>query len=130
MKSAFPTETSLSVGDVVFEMIAIPPGQLLMGSDRGLPLEQPVHSVRVESAFLLGSCPVTQVQWVAVMRFNPAEFQTNMAHPVENVSWDDCQAFCRRLSELCGRAVRLPSEAEWEYACRAGTTCEFYHGDE
>src|SRR5262249_39719134 len=79
--------------------------------------------------FLLGKYPVTQEQWQAVLGANPSAFTGEEHLPVDGVSWDDAQAFCARLSRAAGRVVRLPSEAEWEYACRAGTATEFFFGD-
>lgn len=76
----------------------------------------------------MGTTPVTQAQWKAVMGENPSYFSGDN-HPVECLSWHDCQAFCERLREKTDQAVRLPTEAEWEYACRAGTTTEYYSGD-
>jgi formylglycine-generating enzyme required for sulfatase activity len=117
---------------VGLEMVAIPAGEFMMGSpkdeaDRS-DYESPHHKVLV-SAFWMGKFPVTQAQYQAVMGNNPSRFAENGANrPVENVSWHDAVAFCERLSQKTGRAYRLPSEAEWEYACRAGTTTPFYFG--
>jgi eukaryotic-like serine/threonine-protein kinase len=111
------------------DLILVPPGTFVMGSDRGLPLESPVHAVTVAHPFLLGKCPVTQEQWAAVVGTNPSEFRGGRGLPVDSVSWDDAQTFCARLGQAAGRIVRLPSEAEWEYACRAGTATEFFHGE-
>jgi formylglycine-generating enzyme required for sulfatase activity len=115
-------------GDVVVELLPVHPGQFLMGSDNQLFSEAPVHRVIIRSGFLLGKYPVTQAQWQAVMGNNPAEFRCSADHPVDSVSWDQAAAFCRRLGDQSGRRVRLPSEAEWEYACRAGTPSEFFFG--
>jgi formylglycine-generating enzyme required for sulfatase activity len=71
---------------------------------------------------------VTQAQWRAVMGNNPSRFKEDR-RPVESVSWEDATTFCRKASELTGRKLRLPTEAEWEYACRAGTTTEFNTGE-
>ncbi|MEB3825926.1 formylglycine-generating enzyme family protein, partial [Phormidium sp. CCY1219] len=71
--------------------------------------------------FFMGKYPVTQAQWQAVMGNNPSDFKGENL-PVENVTWHDAVEFCCRVSEKTGRVYRLPSEAEWEYACRAGTT--------
>jgi formylglycine-generating enzyme required for sulfatase activity len=105
----------------------IPPGTFLMGGDR-YDDEKPVHRVRISRGFYLGAYPVTQKQWREVMGDNPSRF-TGPDRPVEGVSWDDCQAFCKRLNGRDGKSYRLPTEAEWEYACRAGTTTEYYSGD-
>ncbi|NEQ31856.1 MAG: formylglycine-generating enzyme family protein, partial [Leptolyngbya sp. SIO4C5] len=89
----------------------------------------PQHQVSV-SAFFMGRFPITQAQYQAVMGKNPSHFSENGAsRPVEEVSWEDAVAFCNKLSQQIGRIYRLPSEAEWEYACRAGTTTPFHFGE-
>jgi formylglycine-generating enzyme required for sulfatase activity len=85
------------------------------------------HEVTLSKGFYLGIFPVTQAQWQAVMGKNPSHFKGDQ-RPVDNVSWYDCQEFCRKLSEREGKRYRLPTEAEWEYACRAETTTPFYFG--
>ncbi len=114
---------------IVLEMVAIPAGAFLMGSPAsgGYDDERPQHRVTV-APFLLGKYPVTQEQWTAVMGATPLSRCHGPKRPVDNVSWDGAQAFCRRLGKMTGRAYRLPSEAEWEYACRAGTTTPFSCG--
>ena len=107
----------------------IPPGSFLMGGTE-YDQEKPVHRVTLTRGFFLGMHPVTQSQWQAVMGTEPSHFKgPNL--PVEQVSWDECQEFCVKLTgHLNGTGtVRLPSEAEWEWACRAGTTTEFHFGD-
>ncbi len=89
---------------------------------------QPQHQVRV-SGFAMGSYEVTQAQWQAIMGNNPAHFKGDMDLPVEQVSWEEAQEFCRKLSARTGHNYRLPTEAEWEYAARAGTTTAFAFGD-
>lgn len=112
------------------EMVLIPGGTFPMGSPtRELERdddEGPQHQVTV-TAFYLGKYPVTQAQWAAMMGTNPANFK-GMNRPVETISWNEAVEFCRKLSEKSGKEYRLPSEAEWEYACRAGTTTPFYFG--
>ncbi len=78
--------------------------------------------------FFIGKYAVTQAQYQAIMGTNPAYFKGEK-RPVEQVSWDDAVEFCQKLSQKTGRTYRLPSEAEWEYACRAGTTTPFYFGE-
>jgi formylglycine-generating enzyme required for sulfatase activity len=114
---------------VALEMIAIPGGVFRMGSraGEGYPDEHPQRSVRV-APFLLGKYPVTQEQWAAIMDWAPPYRCLGARRPVDRVSWRDCQAFCQRLSARTGRAYRLPSEAEWEYACRAGALTPFCVG--
>ena len=108
------------------EMVYIPPGEFMMGSPDNYPDERPVHKVRITRGFWIGKTEVTQGQWRSVMGSNPSGFQEGDDYPVERVSWNDTQAFIQNLSRLTGRSFRLPTEADWEYACRAGTTGEFY----
>ena len=82
------------------------------------------------SSFKIGKYPITQEQYEAVMGINPSHFQGNPQNPVESVSYDDAVAFCQKLSQLTGRNYRLPTESEWEYACRAWTTTRYYFGDD
>ena len=92
--------------------------------------ERPVHCVRISEPFYMGKYEVTQAQWEAVMGTNPSRFKGNPNRPVENVSWDDVQEFIKRLNKQEGWEVcRLPTEAQWEYAARAGTTTERYEND-
>jgi formylglycine-generating enzyme required for sulfatase activity len=123
---------------VTMEMVAIPSGHFLMGSKpkEGNPDEHPQHPVTVK-AFFMGKYPVTQAQWKAVAALpkvkqslnpNPSKFK-GANRPVENVSWHEAVEFCARLRKKTGRHYRLPSEAEWEYACRAGTTTPFHFGE-
>ena len=104
-------------------MVAIPGGTYTMGSplsERGrLSHEGPQREV-VVPAFYMGKFQVTQAKWQAIMGSNPSNFK-GANRPVENVSWSDAVEFCRKLSQKSGRDYRLPSEAEWEYACRAST---------
>ncbi|HYG79144.1 MAG TPA: formylglycine-generating enzyme family protein, partial [Pyrinomonadaceae bacterium] len=118
-----------NVNGVRLEMIAVPAGTFVMGTDDADPRrhgenEEPAHEVTVRE-FYLGKYEVTQAQWRAVMGTDPSFFKGDDL-PVEQVSWKDADAFCRKLSELTGRKYRLPTEAEWEYACRAGTDGPFY----
>ena len=105
-----------------------PPGTFLMGSENGEDDEKPVHRVTLTKGFYLGVYPVTQAQWMAVMGVNPSQFKGD-ARPVECISWNDTGVFAAKLKELTGKPIRLPSEAEWEYACRAGTMTEYHTGD-
>ncbi|WP_017656032.1 SUMF1/EgtB/PvdO family nonheme iron enzyme [Fortiea contorta] len=127
------------LGDgVILEMVAIPSGKFLMGSPsgEGYDREKPQHQVTVES-FFMGKHPVTQAQWKRVatlpkvnrdLKPNPSKFKGDN-RPVEQVSWCDAVEFCSRLSKHTNNQYRLPSEAEWEYACRAGTTTPFHFGE-
>jgi sulfatase modifying factor 1 len=108
----------------------IPPGTFVMGSPNSDPERFPnetQHRVTLTRGFYLGIHAVTQSQWKAVMGNNPSRFKGKQ-RPVEQVSWEDCQAFCTRLSQVTGKRFGLPTEAEWEYACRAGTTTPFHFG--
>ena len=116
---------------LTLDLAAIPGGSFLMGSPdneaKRRKTESPQHQVSVPP-FLLGKYPVTQAQWEAVMGNNPSSFK-GKDRPVERVSWNDAQEFCQKLSQKTGKDYRLPSEAEWEYACRAGTETPFYFGE-
>ena len=106
----------------------IPPGTFVMGSPESEPErsdDEKQFGVRLTKGFYLGIHPVTQAQWLAIMGNHPTEITGN-DRPVEQVSWDDCQDFLKKLSQKDGKHYRLPTEAEWEYACRAGTTTPFY----
>ncbi|HIK11623.1 MAG TPA: formylglycine-generating enzyme family protein [Oscillatoriaceae cyanobacterium M33_DOE_052] len=117
--------------EVYLEMVAIPGGKFIMGSPNSEPkrweAEGPQHEVTVPS-FYLSKYPITQDQWEVVMGDNPSLFK-GWNRPVEQVSWYDAVEFCQKLSEKTGYSYRLPSEAEWEYACRGGTTTPFYFGE-
>jgi formylglycine-generating enzyme required for sulfatase activity len=107
-----------------------PPGTFLMGSPPNEPErndDETPHWVTLTKGFWMGVTPVTQAQWQAVMGRNPSHFKGDNL-PVESVSWDDCQAFCKKLAQKVRKRFRLPTEAEWEYACRAGTTTPFHFG--
>ena len=96
--------------------------------DTAYPSEKPAHSVTLTKPFYMGKLAVTQAQWQQVMGADPSNFK-GRDKPVETVSWDDAQAFCKKLSEQTKEMVRLPTEAEWEFACRAGTNTAYYSGD-
>jgi formylglycine-generating enzyme required for sulfatase activity len=134
--------------DITLDMVAIPGGKFKMGAAENEKYansnEYPQHDVTVQP-FFMGKYPVTQAQWRAIadrtdlkieggqdLNPNPAYFKNRKnsdRRPVEQVNWYDANEFCARLSKLTGREYRLPSEAEWEYACRAGTTTPFYFGE-
>jgi formylglycine-generating enzyme required for sulfatase activity len=116
------------------ELVLIRAGSFQMGcpiEERGrVGREWPPHLVTVSRPFYLGRHEVTQAQWLAVMGSRPASGHgEGLDHPVYNITWNDAQEFTERLSELGQGRFRLPSEAEWEYACRAGTTTRFSLGD-
>ena len=103
------------------EMVVIPAGSFDMGSNEGSADEKPVHRVNIGKAFALGKTEVTQDLWKAVTGDNPSRFKNcGDACPVENVSWNEVQKFIKALNAKTGIQFRLPTEAEWEYACRAG----------
>ncbi|OBQ34358.1 MAG: hypothetical protein AN487_18360 [Anabaena sp. CRKS33] len=116
---------------VMLEMVEIPAGTFYMGSPedeaKRLDSESPQHQVNVPS-FFIGKYSLTQVQYQAIMRNNPARFK-GANRPIECVSWNDAVVFCQELSQKTGKNYKLPSEAQWEYACRAGTTTPFYFGE-
>jgi formylglycine-generating enzyme required for sulfatase activity len=106
------------------EMVTIPAGTHTMFAE-SLP-----HAKVTVPRFAIGRTPVTQAQWRAIMGNNPSSFgKCGDACPVEQVSWDDAQAYAKRLSQKTGHLYRLPSEAEWEYACMAGQTTAYCGGD-
>ena len=116
------TETKLPwrVKDIAtgIEMLLVPPGTFMMGASPGespaFERDKPAHEVTITKAFYLGRTAVTQAQWFKVMDTNPSHFRGELL-PVDSVSWDDCQQFCAKTG------MKLPTEAQWEYACRAGT---------
>jgi eukaryotic-like serine/threonine-protein kinase len=108
------------------EMVYIPAGSFTMGSEE-YDSEKPRHVVNVPG-FYMGKYQVTQEQYLRIIGKNPAKWQ-DAKLPVEQVSWDEARVFCKKLSAENGKKYRLPSEAEWEYACRAGTDTPFYFGE-
>jgi len=130
------SETLYQDCDVCPQMVVIPAGEFAMGSDKHRREEQPVHPVIIEQAFGLGRYEVTLGEWGACVkagacRYSPENLTSgDPALPVGDVSWDDAQAYLRWLSEKTGFEYRLPSEAEWEYAARAGSDTVFWWGDD
>jgi formylglycine-generating enzyme required for sulfatase activity len=127
-----PVEWTNNIG---MKFRLIPPGEFLMGAPNGevgaLDHEKPQHKVRITKPFYLGIYHVTQGEYQRVTGDNPSHFNSEQSLPVDSVSWDDAQAFLKRLNLAdSGHQYRLPSEAEWEYACRAGTTTPFWFGTE
>jgi uncharacterized protein (TIGR02996 family) len=129
VRPCVPQHTLELPGGVPLVGSFVPPGPFLMGGTE-LENEKPMHRVALTDGFFLGIHPVTQAQWKAVMGTAPSHFK-GPNKPVENVSWDECQEFCAQLTaHAAGRvSVRLPTEAEWECACRAGTTTHYHFGD-
>jgi formylglycine-generating enzyme required for sulfatase activity len=127
--------THLPTGAKPLEMVYIEPGTFMMGSQSEEvgrdDDEGPQHQVTLTNGFYMGKYEVTQAQWEAVMGSNPSYFSGKPNNPVEQVSWDDCQTFIQILNLLYPEyTFRLPTEAEWEYTCRAGTTTRFYWGED
>ena len=132
--------TETIANGVTLEMVSIPKGNFKMGAPASEAEsddnERPQHQVTIKP-FLMGKYPITQAQWAAVANLPKIQYDLNPDPsrfkgknlPVEKVSWNDAVEFCARLSQKTGRSYRLPSEAEWEYACRAGTTTPFHFGD-
>ncbi len=124
-----PSPGAVIQNQLGMKFVWLPKGSFMMGSETGDPDEQPVHEVTLDEGFYMGKYEVTQAQWQQVMGSNPSYFQGCDSCPVESVSWDDVQTFISRLTELNdGYTYRLPTEAEWEYAARAGTKGD-YTGD-
>jgi formylglycine-generating enzyme required for sulfatase activity len=123
-----PTYTN-SIG---MGFVRIPAGEFMMGCEGNNNCgfdDEPQHRVKISQPFYLGKYEVTQGEWEAVMGNNPSRFK-GRGNPVENVSWNDVQMFIQRLSAKEGKKYRLPTEAEWEYAARAGTTSQYSFGDD
>jgi len=120
---------------ITLDMVAIPGGQFQMGSNE-YDFEKPIHAVTI-APFYMGRYPVTQAQWQEIAALPKIELKLNpdpanfkgAKRPIEQVSWDEAVEFCARLSQKAGKRYRLPTEAEWEYACRAGTLTPFYFGE-
>ena len=131
--SESPKQKTIDLGNgVTLEVMCIPGGTFLMGSSENeeisLNSEKPQHKVTVPE-FWMGKYPLTQAQYSAVTGKNPSHFKGDDL-PVEQVSWYDAVEFCKQLSRKTGKHYRLPSEAEWEYACRAGTNTCYFFGNE
>ena len=124
----------LQAGATSLEMVLVPAGTFAAGSPVGeqdrQTDESPQHEVTISQPFYIGVGEVTQAQWEALMGGNPSHHGGNPNHPVEQVSWIDCQDFIQALNALGQGTLRLPTEAEWEYACRAGTTTRYYWGED
>ena len=112
------------------EFVMIPAGSFMMGSENGESNEKPVHSVTISKSFYMGKTEVTQEQWEKVMGSNPSDLKNCPRCPVDQVSWEDLQNFITELNKKSEGNYRLPTEAEWEYACRAGSTTEYSYGND
>ena len=125
-----PQQGNTFTNSIGMKFVEIKPGNFLMGSPASEPNRRDDEAqcpVRLTRGFFMGVTEVTQAQWKAVMGTDPSRFKGDNL-PVERVSWDDAVAFCLKLSEREGKNYRLPTEAEWECACRAGTTTAFNTG--
>jgi formylglycine-generating enzyme required for sulfatase activity len=115
------------------EFVLIPAGSFTMGTPDNEPErnsdESPVHKVTISHSFYIGKYELTQAQFVAMMGYNPSKFK-GKNRPVDSVTWPEAVKFCKKLSEMTGQKYRLPTEAEWEYACRANTSTTFYWGND
>ena len=128
-----PTEITNSIG---MKLVLIPAGSFTMGSPVGeykKGRDETPHKVTLTKSYYLGAYEATQDQYEKVMGDNPSEFK-GAENPVDSVNWDDAVSFCKKLSEMpeekaAGRSYRLPTEEEWEYACRAGSTTSYSFGD-
>jgi formylglycine-generating enzyme required for sulfatase activity len=124
-----PEKIAKQGNSIGMKFTLIPAGEFNMGSEESDD-EKPVHMVKIKNPFYLGTYLVTQAEWEAVMDDNPSDFKSDDL-PVEWVSWDNVQKFIKKLNETeVTDKYRLPSEAEWEYACRAGTTTRYSFGDD
>ena len=140
-KNHQPIETVLQLNSLTnsigIKLMLIPKGKFLMGSSESeekRDKDETQHEVTISQNFYMGSTEVTQAQWQKVMRNKPSNFKGDEL-PVERISWEEAVTFCKRLSEMpeekkAGRKYRLPTESEWEYACRAGTTTPYHFGSQ
>ncbi len=132
---AYAQQTQEIASSIGMRLVLIPAGSFTMGSpdqEAGRHPNETSHKVTISEAFYLGQFEVTQDEYEKVIGSNPSSIK-GARHPVETLCWDDAVAFCKKLSELpeekaAGRVYRLPSEAEWEYACRAGSETPFSFG--
>lgn len=129
-----PKELTLDLGNgIQMQVMLIPAGKFQMGfqaEDRKhYATEMQGRKVTLSKTFYMGKYPVTQQQWLALMPSNPSRFK-GPEHPIHGVSWKQANEFCRKLAEKTSRPVRLPTDAEWEYACRAATKTGFYFGND
>jgi formylglycine-generating enzyme required for sulfatase activity len=132
-----PDEPELAgefTNSIGMKFVLIQPGEFMMGSNSANN-EQPSHMVQITQPFYLGTFPVTQGEYQVIVGKNPSRFSGDARLPLESISWDDAVTFCNRISESPGEVqhgmrYRLPTEAEWEYACRAGSTGQWCFGDD
>ena len=131
-----PREVKLDLGDgVTMEFAYIKPGTFIMGGEntkdsKWQGVEVPKHEVTITKGYYLGKYEVTQAQFQKLMGSNPSTASKDPNAPADTISEGDAVAFCNKLAEKTGRQTRLPTEAEWEYACRAGSTTKYFFGDD
>jgi len=128
-----PVEYDEVIGrGVKLSLVLIPPGAFMMGCQED-ERARPVHRVTLTKPFYIGKYPIDQAQWKAVTGHNPSRFDGHL-RPVDNVSWDDCQGFLSKLNRMLSKTreegLVLPTEAQWEFACRAGTSTRYHFGDD
>lgn len=130
------THTVMLPGDVPLDLVWVPEGKFMMGAYDGeegsTARELPQHEVAI-SGFWIGKYEVTKRQWEAVMKTSPwlgERTNNDLDSPAVFITWNDAKSFCQELSNMTSMAFRLPSESEWEYACRSGTKTRFYWGDD
>ena len=126
--SGYVEPLEIDDGAIQLEMVWIPPGTFTMGSDEGHGDEQPAHTVEISRGFWISKFEVTQAQYEAVMKRN-LSFSKGGNLPVERLSWQDCGEFTAKLSGATGRTYRLPTEAQWEYACRTASSSRYCLGN-
>ncbi len=131
-KARNPELLSVDIGGVKMELVMIQPGEFEMGSPNNEPghdpSESPMHTVKIEQPFYIGKLEVTQAQWQAVVGSNQSEFKGDPTAPADSIARRDAVKFCQYATQRTNRVFRLPTEAEWEYACRAGTSTAFSCG--
>jgi len=129
-------EVKLDLGDgVSMEFVYIKPGTFIMGGEntkdsKWQGVEVPKHEVTITKGYYMGKYEVTQAQFKKIMGSNPSKASKDLNAPADTISEGDAVAFCNKLAEKTGKQTRLPTEAEWEYACRAGTTTKYFFGDD
>lgn len=132
MAADYPQTRTFELGNgVILEMVLMPAGTFIMGSpDSEVERysNETQHKVTISKPFYLGKYPITQAQWQQVMVTNPSHSKGDKLLPVENISWNDIQAFCLKLKRITQAPFGIPTEAKWEYACRGGTTTPFHFG--
>ena len=134
MSSGIQKTRAFDLGNGVnLELVLIPSGTFMMGSPNSeakRSMDETQHLVTISNPFYLGKYPITQAQWRHVMGANPSYFKGDKLLPVENISWNDVQLFCLKLKEIAQVPFGIPTEAQWEYACRAGTSTSFHFGNQ